>query len=48
MGMAGLDASICATNITGALCTPVQGQGTKKNFIAIARFFFCFLIGYGK
>jgi hypothetical protein len=46
--MAGLDTSMRATNITGALCTPVQGQGTKKNFIVATRFFFCFLMGYGK
>jgi hypothetical protein len=37
-----------AINWTGALCTPVHGQGKKKNFIVAHRFFFFFLIGYGK
>jgi len=35
-------------SLTGALCTPVKSQGKKKNFIVVTRFFFCFLIGYGK
>jgi hypothetical protein len=39
---------VAAAKAIGALCTPVQGQGKKKNFNLAKRFFFCFLIGYGK
>jgi hypothetical protein len=39
---------VAAAEAIGALCTPVQGQGKKKNFNLSKRFFFCFLIGYGK
>jgi hypothetical protein len=39
---------VTAAKATGALCTPVPSQGKKKNFNLPKRFFFCFLIGYGK
>jgi hypothetical protein len=46
--MEDLNTSRHGRGLTGALCTPVQPQGTKKNLIVVARFFFCFLMGYGK